>query len=49
MPKCPLQETISPNTVLDTEGKRILYHTWYAGSYGKSEKRTSRIDSDFLN
>ena len=35
------------NTVLDTEGKRILYHTWYARSYGKSEKHTSRIDSVF--
>ncbi|WP_162126221.1 hypothetical protein [Flavobacterium phycosphaerae] len=33
--------------VFDTNGKELLYHTWYARSYGESEKHTQRIDKVF--
>ncbi len=33
--------------VLDTKGKELLYHTWYARSYGENEKHTQRIDKVF--
>ena len=32
------------NKVFDLDGKLLLYHTWYARSYGKNEKHTNRIN-----
>ncbi len=33
--------------VKDTNGETLLYHTWYARSYGENEKHTKRIDKIF--
>lgn len=43
----PFKEDSITNLVLDTERKPILYHTWYARSYGTNEKHTKRIDAVF--
>ena len=32
------------NIVKDTNGDILLYHTWYARSYGNNEKHTKRIN-----
>ena len=32
------------NLVKDQNGNVLLYHTWYARSYGKNDKHTMRID-----
>ncbi len=36
------------NLVVDDLGNDMLYHTWYARSYGNNEKHTKRID-DIIN
>jgi hypothetical protein len=33
--------------VCDSNSKKLLYHTWYARSYGNNEKHTKRINSVF--
>lgn len=43
----PFQNDEITNSVLDDSGMTMLYHTWYARSYGESEKHTLRIDSVF--
>ncbi len=43
----PFEEDNITNLVLDFNGNPILYHTWYARSYGNSEKHTKRIDGVF--
>ena len=41
----PFEDDAITNLVLDDLGKSILYHTWYARSYGNNEKHTKRIDA----
>lgn len=43
----PFEEDSITNLVLDFNGNPMLYHTWYARSYGNSEKHTKRIDCVF--
>ena len=43
----PFEEDNITNLVLDTHGKSMLYHTWYARSYGTNEKHTKRINAIF--
>jgi hypothetical protein len=47
----PFEEDDFTTLVFDTNGKELLYHTWYARSYGESEKHTKRIDKvlDLIN
>lgn len=43
----PFKDDSIANLVKDSQGKELLYHTWYARAYGNSEKHTQRIDSIF--
>ena len=44
----PFKEDQITNTVLDLEGKQILYHTWFSREYGDERGRhTNRINSVF--
>lgn len=43
----PFEEDGLTTLVFDTNGKELLYHTWYARSYGENEKHTQRIDKVF--
>ena len=43
----PFEEDPITNLVKDTNGNPILYHTWYARSYGSNEKHTKRINTIF--
>lgn len=43
----PFEEDSITNLVVDSNKNSILYHTWYARSYGLNEKHTIRIDSIF--
>jgi len=41
----PFAEDLITNLVKDDLGNEMLYHTWYARSYGTNEKHTKRINS----
>ncbi|WP_309640360.1 hypothetical protein [Flavobacterium sp.] len=41
----PFEDDSITNLVLDNSGNAMLYHTWYARSYGANEKHTKRIDA----
>jgi hypothetical protein len=43
----PFEEDSISNLVVDSYQNPILYHTWYARSYGSNEKHTKRIDAIF--
>ncbi len=43
----PFKEDNIANMVSDLNGNPILYHTWYARSYGSNEKHSKRIDVIF--
>lgn len=43
----PLSDDQNTTLVYDTEGQPLLYHTWYARSYGVNEMHTKRIDKVF--
>lgn len=43
----PFDEDDKTTLVYDTDGNKLLYHTWYARVYGKNEKHTKRIDTVF--
>lgn len=43
----PLLDDQSTTLVCDTSGEPLLYHTWYARSYGVNEMHTKRIDKVF--
>lgn len=43
----PFEDDNITNLVLDYNGNRMLYHTWYARSYGSNEKHSKRIDAVF--
>ncbi|TBX69247.1 hypothetical protein EZL74_07690 [Flavobacterium silvisoli] len=43
----PFEDDGLTTMVFDTSGKELLYHTWYARSYGENEKHTQRIDKVF--
>lgn len=43
----PFADDPVTNLVQDHQGRDLLYHTWYARSYGASEKHTQRIDAVF--
>lgn len=38
------ENDLETTTVFDFDGNAILYHTWYARTYGKNEYHTKRID-----
>ncbi len=40
----PFNDDQITNLVKDDRGNEMLYHTWYARSYGRNEKHTRRID-----
>lgn len=43
----PFSDDTISNSVLNLNGKPMLFHTWYARSYGKNQKHTERIDNVF--
>lgn len=43
----PFDEDEKTTLVFDTDGEKLLYHTWYARVYGINEKHTNRIDKIF--
>lgn len=43
----PFSDDSVTNLVKDHRGNELLYHTWYARSYGANEKHTQRIDAVF--
>lgn len=43
----PFKNDLITNLVQDHQGRDLLYHTWYARSYGHNEKHTRRIDDVF--
>ncbi len=43
----PFEDDHITNLVFDFDGNPMLYHTWYARSYGSNEKHTKRIDTIF--
>lgn len=43
----PFQDDRITTLVKDTKGINMLYHTWYARSYGENDKHTRRIDKIF--
>ena len=43
----PFENDQIANRVKDDLGNELLYHTWYARSYGDNEKHTKRIDAIF--
>lgn len=43
----PFENDQITNLVQDHQGKNLLYHTWYARSYGHNEKHTRRINAVF--
>jgi hypothetical protein len=45
--KMPFADDQIANLVKDDLGNDLLYHTWYARSYGANEKHTKRIDAIF--
>lgn len=38
------ENDLETTTVFDDRGNALLYHTWYARTYGKNEYHTARID-----
>jgi hypothetical protein len=45
----PFEDDAITNLVYDDLGNKLLYHTWYARSYGSNDKHTKRIDAIFNN
>lgn len=43
----PLKDDNITTLVLNPRGEEILFHTWYARSYGENAKHTQRIDAVF--
>lgn len=43
----PFADDAISNSVLNLDGNPMLFHTWYARSYGKNKKHTERIDNVF--
>ena len=43
----PFDDDDKTTLVYDTEGKKLLYHTWYARVYGIDREHTQRIDKIF--
>ena len=45
--KTPFDSDEITTLVINNNGQELLYHTWYARSYGNNEKHTKRIDQVF--
>lgn len=43
----PFDDDDKTTLVFDTNGNKLLYHTWYARVYGENKKHTDRIDEIF--
>ncbi|WP_298222838.1 hypothetical protein [Flavobacterium sp.] len=43
----PFEDDAITNLVFDDQGNKMLYHTWYARSYGSNDKHTKRINAIF--
>lgn len=45
----PFKDDEITNAVFDHKGELLLYHTWYARSYGENKKHTARINKILAN